>query len=172
MRIALRRPHVDRNVSAALVIVFLAVVLGLLVLGWYLRRRRQRDIPSLAVAPTTLSDAVEFAGFYVSTTSAENPLDRIAVRGLGFRARTTVVVATEGIVIPIAGQPDSFIPAADLAKVDRATWTIDRVVETDGLVVIDWRLGDRTLASYFRLDDPDGFVAAVEKHTRTGSDAQ
>ena len=162
----------DRNVSAALVIAFLAVVLGLLVLGWYLRRRRQRDIPSLAVAPTTLSDAVEFAGFYVSTTSAENPLDRIAVRGLGFRARTTVVVATEGIVIPIAGQPDSFIPAADLAKVDRATWTIDRVVETDGLVVIDWRLGDRTLASYFRLDDPDGFVAAVEKHTRTGSDAQ
>ena len=162
----------DKNVSAALVIAFLAIVLGLMVLGWYLRRKRQRGIPSLATPPSDLSDAVEFAGFYVSTTSVENPFDRIAVRGLGFRARTRVVVATEGIVIPIAGQPDSFIPSADLAKVDRATWTIDRVVETDGLVVVDWRLGDRTLASYFRLDDPDGFVAAVEKHTRTGSDAQ
>ena len=82
----------DKNVSAALVIAFLAIVLGLMVLGWYLRRKRQRGIPSLATPPSDLSDAVEFAGFYVSTTSVENPFDRIAVHGLGFRARRSFLL--------------------------------------------------------------------------------
>lgn len=162
----------DKVLSATLVIAFLALLLALMALGWYLRRRRQRGIPSLVSAPETLTAAQEFAGLYVSTTSAGDPLDRIAVRGLGFRARTSVIVADEGIVIPIAGQADSYLPVADLVKVGRATWTIDRVVETDGLVVVDWRLGDRTLSSYFRLDDPAGFVAAVTNHLKTGSDAQ
>jgi hypothetical protein len=163
---------VDRYVLLSIVIAFALLVLALMALGWYLRRRRQRGIPSLVAAPASLTNAIEFPGLYVSTTSAENPLDRIAVRGLGFRARTSVIVADEGVVIPIKGQPDSFIPSADLQKVGRATWTIDRVVENDGLAVVDWRLGDLNLASYFRLDDPAGFVEAVGHHTKTGSDAQ
>jgi hypothetical protein len=162
---------VDRVLSATLVIVLLALLLALMALGWYLRRRRQRGIPSLVAAPASVTNPHEFAGLYVSTTSADNPLDRIAVRGLGFRARTRVIVADEGIVIPIAGQADSYLPSEDILKTGRATWTIDRVVEPDGLVVVDWRLGDRTLASYFRLDDPAGFITAVQNHTKTGSDA-
>lgn len=162
----------DKVLSAGLVIVFLVLLLALMMLGWYLRRRRQRGIPSLVAAPENLTNALEFSGLYVSTTSVDNPLDRIAVRGLGFRARTSVIVADEGIVIPIAGQADSYLPSEDILKTGRATWTIDRVVEPDGLVVVDWRLGDRTLASYFRLDDPAGFVDAVTKHTKTGSDAK
>ena len=162
----------DRYLLLGIVIAIAFLVLGLMALGWYLRRRRQEGIPSLVAVPAILTDPVSFDGLYVATTSVDNPLDRIAVRGLGFRARTSVIVAGEGVVIPIAGQADSFIPRADLLKVDRATWTIDRVVEADGLVVIDWRLGERILSSYFRLDDPAGFVAAVTNHLKTGSDAQ
>ena len=162
----------DRYVLLGIVIAVAFLVLGLMALGWYLRRRRQRGIPTLVPAPASLTSPSSFDGLYVSTTSSDNPLDRIAVRGLGFRARTSVMVADEGVVIPIAGQADSYLPSAVIVKVGRATWTIDRVVEPDGLVVVDWRLGDRTLSSYFRLDDPAGFVAAVSNHVKTGSDAQ
>ena len=161
-----------RYFLAAVVLAFLAIVLGLMVLGWWLRRRKQRGIPSLAVAPTELTDPQEFEGLYVSTTSVENPLDRIAVRGLGFRARTTVLVAAEGVLFAIAGQPNSFLPRADLKKVGRASWTIDRGVEPDGLVVIDWTLGEQALASYFRMENPEGFFTAVHDLIKLGSDAK
>jgi uncharacterized SAM-binding protein YcdF (DUF218 family) len=163
---------VDRYFLLGLVLAFLALMLCLAAFGWYLRRRKQRDIPSTIEAPTALTDSREFVGFYVSTTSATDPLDRIAVRGLGFRSRTTVIVAAEGIVIPIKGQADVFIPRGDLRKSGRATWTIDRGVEPDGLVVVDWTLGERELASYFRVDEPAGLLDALTELLKTGSDAK
>ena len=162
----------DRYFLLGIVLAFLALMLALAAFGWFLRARRQRGIPSTVEAPTELTGSREFAGFYVSTTSATDPLDRIAVRGLGFRSRTTVIVAAEGILIPIKGQADVFIPAADLRKVGRATWTIDRGVEPDGLVVVDWTLGERELASYFRVDEPAGLLDAVTELLKTGSDAK
>ena len=162
----------DRYALLGIVLAFLALMLCLAAFGWYLRVRKQRGIPSTVEAPTKLTGSREFDGFYVSTTSATDPLDRIAVRGLGFRARTSVTVADEGIVIPIKGQSDVFIPLADLRKAGRATWTIDRGVEPDGLVVVDWTLGERELASYFRVDDPAGLLDAVTGLLKTGSDAK
>ena len=162
----------DRPFLAALVLGFLALALAAMVLGWWLRRRKQRGLPTLAAAPAALTDPQQFEGFYVSTTSVDNPLDRIAVRGLGFRARTTVLVAAEGVLFAIAGQPNSFLPLADLKKVGRASWTIDRGVEPDGLVVIDWTLGERALASYFRMENPEGFSTAVQNLIKLGSDAK
>ena len=46
----------------------------------------------------------EFEGFYVSTTLDGQPLNRVAVRGLGFRARATIAVADAGVVAGPAGQ--------------------------------------------------------------------
>ncbi|MFW8746211.1 hypothetical protein, partial [Mesorhizobium japonicum] len=66
--------------------------------------------------------------FYVATTRADAPLDRIAVHGLGFRARAELTVADTGIRLDIAGEEPAFIPAADLVGVGRATWPIDRAV--------------------------------------------
>jgi len=153
---------VDRSVSATLVIAFLVVVLGLAALGWRSRRRRQSGIAAPQRPPVELGAVLgEFPGFYVATTLAGDRLNRVAVHGLGFRARTTVVVAESGVVVPIAGQPDIFIPRGDITAAARATWTIDRVVENDGLTMIAWDLAETAVDSYFRAEDSEAFLAAV-----------
>jgi hypothetical protein len=84
------------------------------------------------------------------------------VHGLGFRGRAIVSVHAEGVRLEIAGEPAVLIRASSLRGVDRATWTIDRVVERDGLVLVGWRLGDVDLDTYLRItDDPAPVVAAI-----------
>ena len=151
-----------RPALMALVLCALVVFLALIALGWRNRKKRQSSIAAPQGAPAALGLVLgEFAGFYVATTLAADRLNRVAVHGLGFRARTTVVVAETGIVVPIAGQAPFFIPKADITGAQRATWTIDRVVETDGLTMIAWNLGDTGVESYFRAENSEAFLAAA-----------
>jgi hypothetical protein len=157
---------VDKNLSALLVIIFLFLVLGLMVWGWMSRRRRQAHLPALAPVPADVGEVFgTFDGLYVATSAAANPLDRIAVRGLGFRSRVRITVASEGVVLAIPGQPDSFIPVAVITGSGRATWSIDRVVEDNGLSTISWNLGDTAVASSFRLEHADEFADATRRLT-------
>jgi hypothetical protein len=152
------------KVTPTLVIaaVVLLVFVGL-ALGWRARQRRQSALPALDAPPATLGAAVAVAdGFYVATTHAEKPTDRIAVRGLGFRARASVAVHPEGVVLSIAGQPDAFIPTPAIIGVGRATWTIDRVVGTDGLVFVRWNLGGAEVDTNLRVAEPEALVAALQ----------
>ena len=153
----------DRPALMGIVLVALVVFLGLIALGWYTRKRRQAGIVAPQRPPAALGAALgEFPGFYVATTLADDRFNRVAVHGLGFRAKSTVVVAEAGVVVPIAGQRDIFIPARDITAVARATWTIDRVVETDGLTMIAWTLGDTKVESYFRAENSEAFLAAAK----------
>lgn len=160
----------DRPALMAVVVAFLALLLLLMYLGWRARKRRQAFVPAPREVPSELGERLFTASlFYVATTVAGEPLNRIAVQGLGFRARADVTVADSGIVLEIPGQRAIFIPAAETRGVDRATWTIDRVVERDGLVLLAWLLvtpsvegGDAEVTSvdtYLRLDSS---AAAVE----------
>lgn len=153
----------DRAIPVLVIagIVLLAFVgLGL---GWRARRRRQAALPALEAPPAALGAALTVAdGFYVATTRADAPTDRIAVRGLGFRARAGVAVHPEGVVLSIAGQPEAFIPAAMIIGVGRATWTIDRVVGADGLVFIRWNLGATEVDTNLRIAEPEALVAALQ----------
>jgi hypothetical protein len=36
-----------------------------------------------------------------------------------------------------------------------ATWTIDRAVEPEGLMMVRWQLGEQEVESYFRIVDGD-----------------
>ena len=145
----------------AIVIVILFALLGLMALGWRNRRRRQAGIAELAPTPAQLGSIHgSFDGLYVATTIADEPINRVAVRGLGFRSMTTVTVAASGLAIAIPGV-DPFIPLGAIRDVGRSTWTIDRVVETGGLIRVGWDLGDTAVDSYFRLRDPEGFLAAL-----------
>lgn len=160
----------DKNVLMAIVIALMVVLLALMVLGWRNRRRRQAFLPAPRrleaplVNPRFTSDV-----FYVATTAAGEPLERIAVGGLGFRARASIATSDEGVALTIPGQAPVWIPAGEIAGIDRATWTIDRVVEPDGLVLIAWSLiasaGESTrVDSYLRFDAPalaGDFIAAV-----------
>ena len=152
----------DKIVPAIIVAVILLIALTLMFLGWRARQRRQITLPEPHRVPADLGTVLgEFETFYVATTMAGDPLNRVAVQGLGFRAKAFVVVAADGVIVPIDGQPDIFIPLADIRDVSLATWTIDRVVERDGLILIAWTLGDTGVDSYFRAEEPQGFLAAL-----------
>jgi hypothetical protein len=114
-------------------------------------------------APAELTGPLRsFDGKYVATTASGQPFERIAVHGLGFRGPVTATVAPAGLLLQ---RPDAetWIPADDLRDLRAATWTIDRVVEPDGLQLVAWRLGDREVDTYLRIDDPRAFVAALNE---------
>lgn len=151
----------DRTLLAAIVIAFAVVLLGLMVLGWQRRKARQRGIAAPHAAPTDLGDVQSFNGKYVATTLSDTPLERIAVHGLGFRGPATVSVTSTGILVELSGDTRFWVPAADLRDVRRATWTIDRVVEKDGMTLLGWTLGDTPVDSYLRMDDVTAVDAAL-----------
>jgi hypothetical protein len=148
---------VDSKVLAAiLVIAFIVLALGAMALSWWARGKRQQGYAHLVEAPDDLGEVYgSFTGLYLATTPADRPLERIVVRGLGFRERTTVQFTEAGVVF----MGDRYLPPWCVTDIGRASYTIDRGVEPDGLSVIHWMLGDDAVASYFRLDDPEGFIA-------------
>lgn len=152
----------DRLLPTVVIVLVIAAVFVGLGFGWRARRRRQANLPALAPVPAELGEP-EFTDdvFYVATTRADSPTDRIVVRGLGFRARAGVAVHREGVVLGIAGHPDAFIPASAILGVGRATWTIDRVVGRDGLVFVRWMLGDTDVDTNLRCTDPDALLTAL-----------
>jgi hypothetical protein len=97
----------------------------------------------------------------VATTRAGDPLDRIAVHGLGFRGPIVVTVSDGGLLLDRAGSRPVWIARAELRDVRRATWTIDRVVEPDGMHLVEWALGETTVDTYLRMDDAAAFDAAL-----------
>ena len=83
----------DRTVLLGIVLAFAVVLVALMALGWRNRKRRQSDIPKPPSRPVDPGAEVgSFVGQYVSTTSADDPLDRVCVHGLGFRGAATVDV--------------------------------------------------------------------------------
>lgn len=161
----------DRYVSATLVLAFLVVALLLLALGWRNRRKRQSFLPPLSSVPAELGTVIlESSGLYVATTLSGERLERVAVRGLGFRSRVSLAVHASGVVLSIPGQADSFIEAGSIAAVSRSTWTIDRVVEDGGLVCLEWILGDTAVESFFRVDDSQELIEALNQLTQHSLD--
>ena len=152
----------DRSLPTLIIALVILGVFALMMYGWASRRRRQAGIAQPVPAPGNLGAAsLDVTGWYVATTVVDAPLERIAVHGLGFRARATVSVHPEGVVLSVRGQHPILIAGSALRGVGRATWTIDRVVERDGLVLIGWMLGDTPVDSYLRLPDPGAAAALV-----------
>lgn len=154
--------------------VLVAVLLAAGVLGWLSRRRRHRDLVAPQV-PDAFQAVLDAPILYVATTTAGDPYDRVAVHGLGFRARGRVAVGDAGIVLDLPGSA-VLVPVADLLGVERATWTIDRVVEPGGLLRIAWRLGARDLETYLRVTGDDepvlAAIRAIQPHpTASGAAA-
>ncbi|MGL4340496.1 MAG: hypothetical protein ACRCSP_08780 [Rhodoglobus sp.] len=153
----------DRPAAMAMVIALLGALLLLMRAGWWARQRRQRDILPPAVAPAELGMIMgSFGGSYVATTASGAPLDRIAVHGLGFRGTVVVVIATAGLLLRLPDR-ELWIPRTALRALRRATWTIDRVVERDGLHLLEWMLGDRMLDSYLRMTEPQQFEQSLHQ---------
>jgi hypothetical protein len=133
-------------------LAFAGTVYLLMLKGWRHRLDRQVDLPAPA---TALGDAVVMAqepGLFVGTTGAENWLDRIAVHRLSDRGRGTLAVATDGVHVDRAGLPELYLPLSALESVSIEDSLAGKVV-SGGMLVLTWRLGDRSVASAFRADD-------------------
>lgn len=151
----------SREGTTAIVVAFTILVVAAMIIGWLRRRRRDSgyDVP-VGQAPEGAVFRSAHDGFYVATTRHDEPLERLALPHLGFRARADVVITDRGLTWRLQGEPDIFVARDRLRGVGRATWTIDRVVERDGLVLIAWAIDEEgTIAdSYFRFETGVGAV--------------
>jgi hypothetical protein len=159
----------SQTVPALITVAIIAVIFALMVRSWRLRAKKHAHLGEMPPVINNLIAIDQFTGLYLATTPTGSPLERITVGGLGFRARTTLMVATEGMYFEIPGDSSKFIPADLIRSVGSASWTIDRGMSPDGLSVISWTLGDTDVDSYFRLDDPAGFLVAAEHVEKTGT---
>lgn len=156
----------DKLLPTLAIVVVLLVVLLLALWGW--RRRVRRDAPAGGGYPAPAQPGAQTAAadvLYVATTKAGEQLERLALPGLTYRGKGTLAVSPDGVSIRVAGEQPVYIPASALTGVGAATFTIDRVVERDGLLRFGWTTsGGIPADSYFRVTDParrDTVTAAI-----------
>ncbi len=160
----------ERIIPAALVLAFLFLLLLGMFLAWRARARRDAGVPAGRALPADGIHPVITTGvLYVATTSAGHPLERLAIPGLAFRASADLTVATEGVVLSIPGQDPIFIAAEQVISAQPATWTIDRVVESDGLLLLRWRPSDTDVDSSLRVIDPTQHSRVLDALTSLSS---
>lgn len=161
----------DKWIGVLVAVAVVVVVAWLMVRSWRRRSARDESLSSYPV-PTTLSVPVlETEVLYVATTPAAEPLERLAVPGLAFRGSARIEVLAEGVILRIAGESTTFIPADRLIEAGLASYAIDRGVEPEGLIALTWIPLEREPAetglrvdSYVRArypGDPARIVRAV-----------
>lgn len=157
---------IPRDLAIALMIALAVLVLLTMLFAW--RRRLRRD--AALAAPLGVPEHAEVIDrrqvLYVSTTKHDQPLERLTMPPLAYRARGEVAVTDRGLALCLDGAPTVFLASSRLSSVDRATVTIDRVVEPGGLVRIAWNADDdTTVDSYLRLTDgdPQNFISELQR---------
>jgi hypothetical protein len=157
-----------RPLATTLFVILVPAVWGLMWLGWRRRGRAQSDLPAprrpadldLGAAP------LRFEGIYVSTTRHGDWLDRVVAHGLGTRSEVTVLVGPTGVTLDRRGAPSVAVAREDLQGATTSAGIAGKVVERDGLAVIEWQLGGSELDSGVRLrhaEDTARLVAAINE---------
>lgn len=138
---------------AVISLAVLVLLIGLAVRTW--RKRANQHEAQLGAVTRNLSGSEIFStdGSYVATTFANDPLNRVMAHGLGARGNAKLVVATDGLLIERTGEQNLAITKASILSVGLLQGTIDRVVENDGLVAVNWKLGDTELQTSLRIVD-------------------
>lgn len=155
-----------RDIAVAITIAVALLILLSMYLAW--RRRLRRD--GMHAAPLGVPEHAEVLArhevLYVSTTRHDQPLERVAIAPLAYRARGELAVTDRGAALCLDGAPTVFLASATLVQVDRATVTIDRVVEPGGLVRLSWNVADDTIVdSYLRVTggDPTSLISELQR---------
>ena len=138
-----------RELVGALAVGMVAVIVLLVYLSnRSVRRAQEQVIPKPADSLNVLHP---HAAYYVSTVFADKALTRVWAHGLGGRGRAFIAITPEGISVSRQGETGFLIPTASLTGVSRASATIDKAVERDGLLVLLWTLGSDELATHLRI---------------------
>ncbi|MGW3998565.1 PH-like domain-containing protein [Amycolatopsis sp. NPDC004772] len=148
----------------AIVAFFLLCLWGMYV-GWRRKSRSQSaQVPPFPAIPGAAGDVLlESTGVYLSTTIAGEWQNRIVTRGAGLRTGAVWRLHSAGIAVERGGAPDFWIPRDAVTGVRRDTKIAGKVMGTDALLVITWRLGDVELDTGFRGDDLDDYPQWIEQ---------
>ena len=136
-------------------LVFLLGISLLMLRSWRRRLRSQSDLPPPPRPPQSLGDVVVAAvpGLFIGTTFADDWLDRVAAHGLAHRASGWVSVHTDGVRFDREGESELYLPFTDVTAAEVGDALAGKVIGKGGMLLVDWRLGDRLLTSGFRADD-------------------
>jgi hypothetical protein len=146
----------------------LLVLIAIGYLGW--RKRLKRQTLSLVEPESTLAnsgDSISLRAFYVSTTYQSDSLNRIIAHGLAHRGNAEIQFQTTGILLNRTGEKTIAIPTESLLGVSSENATIDKAVEKDGLIVIDWKLGSEKVSTFIRatsLSERTTFIESLKKY--------
>lgn len=144
----------DKAVPAILTLSIIVIVFGLMGWGWRNKLKRQADVAELPAFPEQLGAASHVVdGTYVVTTSRGDWLDRIAVHGLGVRTPAKLEIHPEGIALRRSGAQDLFIAKDAFEEVGTQAGMAGKFVEKDGLVVVGWKLGTKSVDTGFRTTE-------------------
>jgi hypothetical protein len=91
------------------------------------------------------------SAFYVATTFAGRPLDRVVAHGLAHRGKAQVQVSGAGVAIYRTGEKCFLIPSERVLSLNQTSAVIDKAVEKDGLVSIHWNLGSTAVETHLRF---------------------
>ena len=153
----------SKNLMAVISAAIFILLLLLAIKGW---RNKVANQSSTISEPL---EALEFFGeplksaktFYVATTYALNHLERIAAYGLGSRGNAQVIVFTEGILILRNGERPLAIDKSSIQRISVGQVAIDKAVEKDGLIQVDWIQDSTTLTTHLRFLDPTDRDAVI-----------
>ncbi|MGH3436714.1 MAG: transporter [Sciscionella sp.] len=152
----------------SLLIVLVAAAVGMR-RGWRNRARRQAALlPAFPEAPADAARAEPLLppmhGVYVSTASAADWQDRIAVGDIGFRAAATLRLSALGLLVERTGASPLWIAAGAIRGARTASALAGKVMGNDGLLVVRWRLAadadggaEHELDTGFRGDDRNSY---------------
>jgi len=145
----------ERALYTGAMLLAVGLLYLLMLKGWRSRQRRQGDLPAPPMPPDIPGEAVlpAAAGLFIGTTFQGDWLDRVAVHDLAHRAAGWLLVATDGVHVEREGLPDLYLPYDLITSVGLGDALAGKVIGRDGMLLLDWRLGARTLTSGFRADD-------------------
>jgi hypothetical protein len=133
-------------------LAFIALLLGVFVWAVFAWKKRVK-LQDLQLPRPWFTDYSSDGsrGFYVATTFAKRPLDRVSAHGLGFAGKANVSVSNLGVQISRTGESSFIISRSSIVELARSSAVIDKAVERDGILTIVWTLGDAELESHFRF---------------------
>lgn len=133
--------------------------------GWQNRAARQADLDALVQPTAAESEGAPLAsadGRYIGTVRDGDWLDRIVAHGLGAPGRCHINVTASGLFIARDGEVDLYVPRQSVVAVTSGKGIAGEVLESGGLGIVTWKLGENRLATGFRADSAADQVAVLK----------
>ncbi|MDE2592324.1 MAG: hypothetical protein KGL41_05665 [Actinomycetales bacterium] len=147
----------QRLTEMAAVMGLVLLALGYLAIrGWRSKAASQSKVlPELPPEFPSAGPVLSSPLYYVVTTMANEPLDRIMRFGLGNRGNAKAELSAAGLVIQRSGENTLNLSASAISAIGTASATIDKAVERDGLVVVTWGVDGTNFDTYLRVLNRD-----------------